>query len=362
MSAVRIRAPGLALLSFVAAADLAAQGANWPPPGPRWETEPAKAFARAREQRRAVLAYVADNECPHCAAMAREAWPTEAVRALDGEVVFLAVHRDRDVDWTTRLGVLAYPQVLFLDGFGELLPGGRDHVHARSSEDLVAAVRAFAGERASDARPPALPESLLAAVPQRLRRAVGSPDCDVRIAAWRRLVPRLAPAQLALLFGSETDALARLEALRAMPGDRKHQRLAVELATAGLGDPNDYVREASIERLAAAGGLLAGEALAGVIDAVLGGESGYANPNNMLCSAAQAAATVAEPCLIEALGRILEREGAGNNATHLAVAALAAIGEKHGRDRVRAALERALRVEGLGAEMLHSAARAALRD
>jgi hypothetical protein len=31
----------------------------WPPPGARWETVPARAFERARKERKAVMVYVA---------------------------------------------------------------------------------------------------------------------------------------------------------------------------------------------------------------------------------------------------------------------------------------------------------------
>jgi hypothetical protein len=362
MRSAHLRSLVLALLPAAVGGSLTAQELKWPPVGPTWETVPARAFARARAERKAVMAYVATEGCPHCVVMARETWPTAEVHAVQDEVVFLAVHRNDDVDWTTRLNVIAYPQTLFLDGWGEVLPGGRDRVFIRDRHELVAAVEAFAGERATEARPPVLPAELLAAVPERLREDVASPDCDLRIAVWRRLVPEFTPARLELLFGSESDALARLEALRAMPRTAEDRPAAVRLATAGLRDANDYVRQDAIALLAALGGPEAGRALAEVIDRVLAGGSGYANPNNMLCAAARAAATVADPGLVAALGRILEREKANNSATHLAVAALRAIGEQHGGETVRAALELALKVEGAGAERLHAAAQAALRD
>jgi hypothetical protein len=318
----------------------------WPPEGPVWETVPARALERARNEKKAVMAYVATAGCPHCVVMARETWPTDDVKRCAEDVVFLAVHRNDDVDWTTRLNVIAYPQTLFLDGAGNVLPGGRDHAFARTKEQVVAAVRAFAGERETVLRPLRVPQELLrGGMPKQRIQQLGSPDCDVRLAAWRQMLPGLTPAQLQVLFVHEPDAMARLEALRAMPRTSAHHAAATELATKAAGDPNDYVRQ---------------EAVAAMIDAVLAGESGYANPNNMLCAATKAAATVAEPALVEPLASVLRKEKANNSATHLAVAALAAIGERHGKPAVEKALELALAVDGAGAERLHVAARAAL--
>ena len=354
----------LSLLSSVIAlgGGSVAQELKWPPVGPTWETDPATAFAKAREQKKAVMAYVATEGCPHCVVMARETWPTPEVKAVNDDVVFLAVHRNDDVAWTTRLGVIAYPQTLFLDGWGEVLPNGRDQVFIRDKTQLVAAVRRFAGGHTTVAAARTLPEALAGAVPKDLRDDVVSPDSDVRCAAWSRVLPKLAPAELSLLFANESDAVTRLGVLRSVPRDAKHRGSAVQLASAGLADANDYVRQEAIGLLAAVGGPDAGQALAEVVDKVLGRRSGYANPNNMLCAATKAAATVAEPGLIPALTRVLEQEKANNSATHLAVAALAAIGKKHGRAKVRAALEVALKVEGSGADRLHAAAKAALRD
>jgi hypothetical protein len=349
------------LLAFAAGA-LSAQELKWPPVGPVWETEPAKAFAKAREQSKAVMAYVATADCPHCVVMAKETWPTPEVKAVNDDVVFLAVHRNNDTDWTTRLNVIAYPQTLFLDGWGEVLPNGRERVHIRNKEELVAAVKAFAGKRPTEARVPAVPRDLLDALPKALREQVAVPDQDVRIAVWRKLVSNFSPSQLEQLYGCEPDALARLEAVRAMPHDQKNRKAAVELAKSAVADANDYVRQEAITLLTAVGGKDAAKVLAEIVEKVLGGRSGYANPNNMLCAAVKAGATVTEPELVDALAKVLKQEKANNSATHLAVAALAAIGKKHGKSKVKAALELALSVDGTNADRLHDAARAALKD
>ena len=66
--------------------------------------------------------------------------------------------------------------------------------------------------------------------------------------------------------------------------------------------------------------------------------------------------------MVQPLASVLRKEKANNSATHLAVAGLVAIGKKHGKKKVRAALQLALTVEGRGAERLHAAARAALDE
>lgn len=65
----------------------------WPPTGPKWETDPEAAFARARAEDKGVLVYIATEACPHCKVMAREVWPTAPVVAAAKDVVLLAVYR-----------------------------------------------------------------------------------------------------------------------------------------------------------------------------------------------------------------------------------------------------------------------------
>jgi hypothetical protein len=364
-------ASSLLITLMLLAANASAQAAGgkpgkpgpWPPAGPKWETVPAKAFARAREQKKVVMAYVATEGCPHCVVMQRETWPTPEVAAVNDDVVFLAVHRNDDVDWTRRLNVIAYPQTLFLDGWGELLPNGRDHVWIRDKRDLVTAVKKFAGDHATVAAPHVVPPQLLDGLTRQMIGRLANDDCDVRLAAWRELLPKLQPASLRALYDCESDAVARLEAVQWMAKHAgKARDEAIGLATAAIGDGNDYVRQEAITLLAAVGGPQAGKVLADVIDKVLGGRSGYANPNNMLCAATKAAATVADAGMVDSLARVLKQEKANNSATHLAVAALAAIGKKHGKPKVKAALELALEVDGANADRLHAAAKAALQD
>ena len=56
-------------------------------------------------------------------------------------------------------------------------------------------------------------KSPIAAVPKALHDDVTSPDQDRRLTAWRQVVPKLTPAQLSQLYGSEPDAVTRLAAL-----------------------------------------------------------------------------------------------------------------------------------------------------
>lgn len=46
-------------LAALVAAPAAAADAPWPPTGPKWETDPEAAFAKARESGKGVFVYVA---------------------------------------------------------------------------------------------------------------------------------------------------------------------------------------------------------------------------------------------------------------------------------------------------------------
>jgi hypothetical protein len=55
-----VRAALLSLVGLAAfAAPLAAEERPWPPVGPKWETDPEAAFAKARETGKGVFVYVA---------------------------------------------------------------------------------------------------------------------------------------------------------------------------------------------------------------------------------------------------------------------------------------------------------------
>ena len=55
------RSLGLVALALLAPG-VRGQESTWPPAGPRWETDPGAAFARAQKERKVVLAYVASAE------------------------------------------------------------------------------------------------------------------------------------------------------------------------------------------------------------------------------------------------------------------------------------------------------------
>ncbi len=59
MTPVRALLASLVALAALAAAPAAAEERPWPPVGPKWETDPEAAFAKAREQGRGVFVYVA---------------------------------------------------------------------------------------------------------------------------------------------------------------------------------------------------------------------------------------------------------------------------------------------------------------
>ena len=59
MTLVRALLASIVALSALAAAPAAAGELPWPPVGPKWETNPEGAFARARDEGKGVFVYVA---------------------------------------------------------------------------------------------------------------------------------------------------------------------------------------------------------------------------------------------------------------------------------------------------------------
>lgn len=297
--------------------------------------------------------------------MAQKTWPCAEVTEASEDVVLLAVHRNDDTDWTVRLNVIGYPQTLFLDAWGTVLPKGRSHVFVRTKQQVVAAIAAFANHSHGKQPKLRLPRRLVKAVPRAQRSDLVSPNYDVQAAAWRKVIPKLSLIELAELFGWERDAVIRLDVLRAkqlrgIPKHGKPDPVRFDLARRAVADENDYVRQEAFALLGDIGGKQAAAALADVITSVLAGNSGYANPNNMLCAAIRASGQVAEPVSVDGLARVLQQKQANNSATFLAVRALAAIGRKHGKQLVKPALRLALDVKGHGAARLHGEARQAL--
>jgi hypothetical protein len=141
----------------------------------------------------------------------------------------------------------------------------------------------------------------------------------------------------------EEDPVVRLAALDRIA---EAKRVPAELYPLAVTAGNDHVRQKVLQILAEAGGPGAAGTVGQVVRKILSDASGYANPNNMLCEAMEAAKRIADPGLVPALEAVLEKHGLRNNATFLAAEALVEIGEKHGTHTVHSALQKASKLQG----------------
>jgi len=276
--------------------------------------------------------------------MAREVWPDDALIAASEEVVLLAVHRSDDQEWATRLNVMAYPRILFLDGWARIL----EEQVSRRAPNIIDAIQAHRDNTRWKRPRPKVPSLLGRRVDSARRKASRDPVLERRVAVWRELLAEgeWSSRELAALFEWEPDAPLRMDVLEKLAGCSGDDRAVVQVIEAALEQPNDYVRAAAMELAAELGGPQMAGLLGGVMELVLEGRSSYANPNNMLCEAAKLAQRIADPSLAPLLQRILEQETANNSATMYAVEALLAIGLRHGLEVVREGLEAGLEVEG----------------
>lgn len=344
---------------------LASQGTEerWPPPGPAWETDPPVAFERAREEAKGLLVYVATEDYGPCVVMAHEVWPAPDVRDASAEVIPLAVHHARQPDdspfmsllhpkfhgdeWCVRLNVMAYPQLRYLDGWGRPLPGLEGQELARSFEDVTSVLRMIPGAVRSLELPlpREIPYEVSRIVPKKIRDDLLSLDCTVREQVWQQVLQeRRTTQELAAIFAWETDPLVRLAILQVLDGKGSKKltrdRYVERILDASVRGDNDFVRMTAIELAVRIGGEDVSSMLIEVIDAVVEERSGWANPNNMLCTATQAAGELAPPEMLETLARVLDTTTKDNQAYRNALAAIRAIGDEGKREReVRRILE-----------------------
>lgn len=348
-------APSVLLMALLAAfafawAQMEEETYPWPPEGPDWETDPAVALTRAREEGKAVMAFVATGGCPSCVIMAEEVWPADEVIESSRKIVCLAVYRWGEsrgkgttgaTDWAVRFNVMGYPQFRFVDGWARPLPLSDDV--PRSKTGILAAMNAAAGAVGGQCEPPEIivPAGLKDKVPGHLEKEAADPDCLVRAAAWIACLDSRAfsSGELLDLYEWESDPLVRLAVLERIDAESMDDHAQSLLRRAVEGD-NDYVREKALVILGRSGTSFAADIVAEAIDKVLQGKSGWRNPNNMLCTAARVSADIRDKSLIPALERILETQTARNHATRLAVDALLAIGERHGDHCVKEALKK----------------------
>ena len=221
---------------------------------------PEAAFATARKDGKAVLAYIASESCPHCVIMAKETWCKPTLIRASRDVVMLAIHRhdlppgsppDRAApDWVIRYNVMAYPQVRLLDGWGQEIKGGMSYRSVRTVDEVVGAIR-FAsrtgGSGLRSPKPRLSPESLRPAGSSQTK--VLDPAAWERAKAWREILGRetLDNEGALALFAAEDDGVLRIEVLReATPhlGDDGGKRLL----QAAMDADNDYVRSFALAK------------------------------------------------------------------------------------------------------------------
>ncbi len=341
----------------------------WPPAGPvGWETDPEKAFARAREEGKGVFVYIATEACPHCKVMQKETWPKDAVIAASKNAICLAIYRWKrdegpvtggkaaakndaeDSEWATRLDVKAYPQIRLLDGWGRPLRSSAQHENDRTVAQVVAAIEASVteGKKPEKPAPPPVPESLLARLDAKSRPLALDPIGSVRCRVWTKALAKgeWPVADLVALFRADEDPVLRLALLEKMGGSTVSDSVIDAAADAATEGSSDYVRGAALRLLGQAGGPRAVAALRDTITKALDGKSGWNNPNNVLCEAVQATIAKPDKALVEVLGRVLAKQQANNYATVLATKSLVAIGRAEGAALVKPHLERALKLEG----------------
>jgi hypothetical protein len=342
----------------------------WPPSGPTWETDPAQAMARAQKEHKPILAYVATEGCPSCVRLAHDFWPKPEVVEATKRIVCLAIYRYKveqerylPTEWAIRLNVMAYPQAFFLDASGSPLPECRVLTSASAIRRSVESACEKIAKLGNTVRRSVLPAALQKATAADMRSRLESSDCITRSAAWREVLDSSDPdpEDLLTLFGWETDAVVRLAVLEEIE-NRAPDKAMLRLVKQAVEDENDYVRDKAISLLAKLPRQEAASILANMIRRIERRESGYGNPNNMLCSAAAACATVRDPSLIEPLRSILEKEDANNNATLLAVEALIAIGHQYRMTMVAEALSKAQHLQGAHATRISILIEDALRE
>lgn len=296
--------------------------------------------------------------------MAREAWAKQELISASEDVICLAVHRFNDEEWTKRLGVMGYPQILYLDGWGRILD---DTQFGRTATQLAESMRSHRSNTKWPDPEYHVPRSLKKRVvgSKRVKAAAVSSDVEQRANAWIELlgIGKWSIKDLHALFEWEEDALVRLEILEMIDSKSLKKKAGTNIIEIATNQKNDYVRLAAMEHIGRSGSDAMVGILNGIMVKVLDGTSPYSNPNNMLLEAAKCSIDVCSVASIPALKRILEQEKSNNGATKIALEALIAIGEEHGLKKVKKALEVALDVESVeGLESLSEALRATAEE
>lgn len=286
--------------------------------------------------------------------------------AASEEVVFLAIHRYNDLEWTQRLGVMGYPKIIFLDRWSRVLSNANS---GRSASSLVYNIQKNIGITLGKPKRLKIPGKLKKHVPSNLKKEAINPIIEQRASMWIGLLSQgdWKSKELLALFEWEADALVRIAVIQKLDATSPKDKKVRKILAGALSRTNDYVRLAAMKKIAEIDWDEMAELLNEIMVSVLDRTSVYSNPNNMLCEAAKLAAEIAYPSSVQVLTRILEQETANNLATTYALDALIAIGKKHGLKVVQKGLEAGLFVEGVTgfesrSERLRQKAEKALND
>lgn len=293
---------------------------GWPAtPKLSWEREPRVAMARARREQKPILVYVGSKGCPSCKKMERSTWRDKRVIEAARKVVLLAIYRwgqeGGSSEWAVRLGVRAYPQLRWIDGWAQ--PIGVKVVRTVSS--IVASV-----ERATSALPERrqpealdLPAVLLSAIPDDKREACRSADRSLRWPAWRSLLleKKLGTTARVALARAEPDALAHVAVLESLRAEKSSPEL-VKLFAELVASKNDYVRAEAIGALARSGDTSQLSQLHQLLSRINHGRnrSGVTNPNNVRADLIEALGKLASVTSIEPLVETAQKVCGGTNS------------------------------------------------
>jgi len=86
-----------------------------------WEQDYAAALAQAKARNQMVVAYLHTDWCMYCKKMEAETFPSDQVKSIAGEYVWLKLNPEKDQDGARlkqRYRVSGYPTIIMLDGNG----------------------------------------------------------------------------------------------------------------------------------------------------------------------------------------------------------------------------------------------------
>jgi hypothetical protein len=314
---------------------------GWPPGRLDWESDdPDRAFARARDEGKAVLLYLGNLGCPHCAVMNREVWAKPEVAEAAKWVVPLALFRGQRLwDWQIHLDLRPYPRVIWLDGWGRLLPMEAEPRRAGGMVQAIKeAVRLVGGVKPPGAAE--VPTALANLLPADARRTAADPYVMTRSRAWRQALLRAGPGRLGDLYGWGVQGdlpLLRRAVLLEGPSPKPDA-----LLLRGLQDPHTFVRQAALEVGAKLGSKPLLREVQRQVEAGLAGKLGVDNWTNVFCDLLRFLGQVPDASSLPALKRVLSAYDPHFAAVSLSIGVAGTIYDRD-PDRLRARVVDALR-------------------